>query len=139
LQIEVLYDIKIAMKISKPLTAATELLLVFPAALFITALFVRDLQPLQYEPARTAQRIVDWCAASPHVGLWLLLIALPLIVFAGGYVWLLGSWKTEAELRDAGRQTVASVRAHVATVVVAIATLAAGGILAIVALHLIAD
>jgi hypothetical protein len=30
--------------------AAAELLLVFPAVLFMTALFVRNLQPLQYEP-----------------------------------------------------------------------------------------
>jgi hypothetical protein len=46
------------MNIFKRAIAATELLLIFPAALFMMALFVRNLQPLQYEPARTAQRIV---------------------------------------------------------------------------------
>ena len=40
--------------------AATELALIFPAALFMTALFVRNLQPPQYEPAHTAERIVTW-------------------------------------------------------------------------------
>ena len=36
--------------------AAMELLLIFPAALFMAALVVRRLQPLQYEPAHAAQR-----------------------------------------------------------------------------------
>ena len=58
--------------------AALELLLVFPAVLFMTALFARNVQPPQYEPAHTAQQIVDWYAARPHIGLWVLLIALPL-------------------------------------------------------------
>ena len=56
----------------------------FPAALFMMALFVRNLQPLQYEPARTAQRIVDWYAVRPRIGLWGLLIALPLAVLLTG-------------------------------------------------------
>lgn len=45
--------------------AVTELALVFPAALFMTALFGRNLQPQQYEPARSAERIVAWYAAGP--------------------------------------------------------------------------
>ena len=51
--------------------AVLELLLIFPAVLFMSSLFVRSIQPLQYEPAHMAQRIVDWYAASPHVGLWI--------------------------------------------------------------------
>jgi hypothetical protein len=50
---------KVLIKFARRVIAATELLLVFPASLFMTALFVRNLQPLQYEPARSAQRIVD--------------------------------------------------------------------------------
>ena len=64
--------------------AVLELLFVFPAVLFMTALFARSIQPLQYEPAHAAQRIVDWYAVRPHVGLWVLLIALPLAVVAIG-------------------------------------------------------
>src|SRR5262245_37671497 len=45
---------KVLMNIGKRAVAATELLLVSPATLFMMALFVRNLQPLQYEPARTA-------------------------------------------------------------------------------------
>ncbi|HEX7892657.1 MAG TPA: hypothetical protein VF447_00605 [Terriglobales bacterium] len=125
------------MKTMKPAVAATELLLVFPAALFMTALFVRNLQPQQYEPAHTAQRIVDWYAASPHVGLWLLLIALPLVVLFLGVVTLARNWKADAELRQAAQQVAQNIRGHVATLLVTLATLTAAGILAIVALHLI--
>jgi hypothetical protein len=38
------------MNLPKRTIAATEPLLIFPAAIFMTALFVRNLQPLQYQP-----------------------------------------------------------------------------------------
>jgi hypothetical protein len=123
----------------KRVVAATELLLIFPAALFMAALFVRNLQPLQYEPARTAQRIVAWYSVRPHVGLWVLLIAFPFAVFTSGCAALLRSWNHDAQLRQAAWQTLAAVRAHLATLVVAATTLAAGGVLAIVALHVLTD
>jgi hypothetical protein len=119
--------------------ATAELLLVFPAVLFMTALFVRNLQPQQYEPAHTAQQIVTWYAARPRVALWGFLIALPLAVLAAGCGTLLRGWSNDAELRQAARRTLADVRAHLAMLLVAGATLAAGGILAIVALHLLTD
>jgi hypothetical protein len=127
------------MNLFKRAIAATEMLLIFPAALFMTALFVRNLQPQQYEPARTAQRIVTWYAARPRLGLWVLLIALPLAVLVSGCGTLLRRWSDEVELRQAARQTLAAIRAHLATLLVAGATLTAGGILAIVALHMLTD
>ena len=72
------------MNLPKRTTAATELLLIFPAALFMTAPFARNLQPLQYQPAHTAERIVTWYAVRPRIGLWGLLIALPLAVLVTG-------------------------------------------------------
>ena len=125
------------MKTIKPSIAATELLLIFPASLFMGSLVVRSLQPVQYEPARTAQRIVDLYSHSVYIGLWILLIAFPLIVLATGSVTLLRAWNINAELREAALRTLAAVRAHLATLFVAAATLAAGVILAIVALHMI--
>jgi hypothetical protein len=119
--------------------AATELLLVFPAVLFMAALFVRNLQPLQYEPAHTAQRIVLWYSLRPHVGLWVLLIALPMMVLVIGCAALLHDWSHDGELRQAVRQTLGAVRAHLPTVVVAGATMTAGAVLAIVALHVLTD
>ncbi len=129
----------IVMNATKRTIAAAELLLIFPAVLFMSALFVRNLQPQQYEPAHSAQRIVMWYSSRPHFGLWVLLIALPLAVLVTGGAALLRSWNDDAGLRQAARQTLASVRAHLATLLVAAATLAAGGILAIVALHVITD
>lgn len=119
--------------------AATELTLIFPAALFMTALFVRNLQPQPYEPAHTAQQIVMWYAARLHVGLWLLLIALPLGVLLIGSATLLRTWSADAGLREGTQRTLAAVRAHFATLLVAIATVMASGILAIVVLHVITD
>jgi len=127
------------MKLVRYAIATTELVLVFPAVLFMTALFARNLQPQQYEPAHTAQQIVAWYAMRPHVGLWILLIALPLTVLVTGCVTVWRRWRREIELREATRQALAAVDAHLETVLVAGATFAAGSILAIVALHVLTD
>ena len=62
----------------KRVIAVTELVLIFPAVLFMTALVLRNLQPLQYEPARSAQQLVMWYAGRMWT-LWFLLLGLPLI------------------------------------------------------------
>jgi hypothetical protein len=122
----------------KGTVAVTELLLVSPAALFMIALFVRNLQPQSYEPAHTAQRIVMWYALRPWT-LWGLLMGLPLAVLVTGCATLLRGWRDDAELRQAARQVVAASRAYVATLIVAAATVVAAGVLAIVALHSLTD
>lgn len=119
--------------------AATELLLVLPAALFMISLFVRNLQPAPYEPATTARRVVEWFSAHPPLGLQLFLIALPFMAFVIGCATLLRSWFRDAELRQATVRTLTAVRAHLATVLIAGATLVAGCSLAIVFLHMAAD
>ena len=119
--------------------AALELLLVLPAVLFMTALFTRNIQPQQYEPAHTAQLIVDWFATRTHIGLWLLLIALPLFVLVIGAISLLRDWRRDAGLRDSTFKAIALIRAHAATLLIACATTAAFGILSVVALHMITD
>lgn len=119
--------------------AAIELVLILPAGLFMTALFMREVQPQQAEPAQTAGRIVAWYAASPRLGLWVLLMALPFVVLVTGCATLARSWKSDPGLQQATRQMLAIVRTHLATLVVAAATLAAGAVLAIVALHSLTD
>jgi hypothetical protein len=119
--------------------AAAELLLVFPAALFMTALFVRNIQPEQYEPAHTAARVVVWFSVRRGLGLDVFLIAFPFATFVIGCATVLRSWGSDAELRQAALETLAAVRAHLATLLIAGATLLAGGILAIVALHVVTD
>jgi len=127
------------MNIVKRVIALTELLLVFPAALFMTALFVRNLQPTQYEPAHTAVRLVEWFAGRPRLGLGVLLIAFPLAALIIGCAIVLRSWRKDPELRQAVEKTAAVVRSHLATLLIAVATAMAGGILAIVGLHMITD
>ena len=119
--------------------AVLELLLIFPASLFMLALFLRNVQPAAYEPARTAGHIVDWFAAQPHIGLHLSLIALPLSAFVLGCAAVIRAWRTDAQLRQSALQTVAAIRANFASLVIAAATVVAGAILAIVALHVITD
>lgn len=127
------------MKSLKRALAATEILLISPAVLFMTALVVRSLQPQQLEPAHTAQRIVDWYAVRPQLGLWVLLIALPLTVLLSGGVTLLRSWRRDANLRAAVRQIAAVSRAHLATFLICLATLTSAAILVVVAAHVLAD
>ncbi len=63
---------------AKRALAAAQVLLMFPAILFMGALLVR-VSPLQHEPAHTADRIVMWYAGRMWT-LWALLITLPLAV-----------------------------------------------------------
>ncbi len=130
---------KVLMRLPKYTIATAEMLLIFPAALFMAALFLRNVQPQRYEPAHAAQQIVTWYARQPHIGLWGFLIALPLAVLVTGCVTVARRWSDEAELREAARQILAKLRAHLATAMIAGATLMAGGILAIVALHMASD
>jgi hypothetical protein len=118
--------------------AVSQLVLIFPAALFMTSLILRQLQPQQYEPAHSAQQVVMWYAARMW-SLWILLLALPIAVLVTGCATLLRGWKNDTALPSAARQLLAVIRAQFAMLVVAAATLAAGGILAIVVLHMLAD
>ena len=119
--------------------AALELLLVLPAVLFMTALFVRSIQPVQFEPAHTAQRIVDWYASSTPIGLWLLLITLPLTVLIIGAAVLLRDWRRDPDFRDATLKLLALARARFASLLIACTTATAFAILCIVALHMMTD
>jgi len=119
--------------------ALTEWVLIFPAVLFMTSLFVRNLQPAPFEPAQTARRVVGWFSVRPLLGLDLFLIALPFAAFVIGCVTAIRCWGADAELRQAALETLRVGRAYLATLLIAGATLMAGGILAIVALHMITD
>jgi ABC-type Fe3+ transport system permease subunit len=118
--------------------AAVLLLLVAPGALFMTALVVRELQPQVHEPAHSAQRIVMWYAARPWT-LWVLLRALPLAALIIGGAALTRVWRDDADLRGAAGRTAAAIRAHLPTLLIAAATLAAAGILAVVMVHALLD
>jgi hypothetical protein len=123
---------------AKRALAAAQLLLMFPAILFMGALVVRQLSPLQHEPAHTAHRIVMWYAGRMWT-LWALLISLPLAVLVTGCVTLLRSWSNVPELPYRAQQGLAAIYADRPMLCIAMMTLTAGVVLAIVALHMAAN
>jgi len=125
---------KASMKTMKRTIAIIELLLVLPAALFMAALFLREVQPL----AQTG-RLVEWFSHHLVLGLYVFLIAMPLAAFVVGWATVVRSWRSDAELRRATLEVFTTVRAHVASLLIAGATLMAAGILAIVAMHMISE
>jgi hypothetical protein len=122
----------------KRVIAVMELVLIFPAVLFMTALVLRSLQPLQYEPARSAQQLVMWYAGRMWT-LWFLLLGLPLIVLVSGCAELLRSYNRDVVLPLTSQKSLAMVRAHLSSLFIAATTLIAGVILAIVVLHVLAN
>ncbi len=115
--------------------AATQALLIFPAILFMGALIVRQLSPLQHEPAYTAQRIVMWYAGRMWT-LWLLLITLPLAVLVTGCLTFL---RSRRELPRGVQEGFAAIHSDSSMPFVAAMTLTAGIVLAIVAMHMLAN
>ena len=122
---------------AKRAVAAAQLLLMFPAILFMGALVARQVSPLQHEPAHTAGRIIMWYAARMWT-LWALLVTLPLAVLLAGCVTLLRSWSNVPELHRT-RQGLAAMYADRPMLCVAMMTLTAGVVLAIVAMHMAAN
>lgn len=112
-----------------------QLLLIFPSVLFMGALVVRELQPIENEAARTAEQIVLWYAARMWT-LWVLLIALPLAVLVMGCVTLAHNWRDGMKLLQQGLAVIVADRGML---LVAATTLMAGAILAIVVLHMAAN
>jgi len=122
------------MKTIKQSFAIIELLLIFPAALFMIALFLREVQPL----AQTGL-LVEWFSHHVVLGLDVFLIAMPLTAFIVGSTIVLRNWRSDVEFRRATLEIFSTVRAHVASILIAGATLMAGGILVIVAMHMITE
>lgn len=117
------------------LVAALDAVLILPAALFMAALVIRELPPLQ----SGAQQFVMWYAARMWT-LWVLLLALPFTVLVTGGVTLLRSWDRGMTVPQQTRQWLAAVRGQsAATLFVAAMAVAAAGILVIVVLHMAAN
>ena len=129
-----LCNIKCSMKTR--IIAVTEVALVFPAALFMTALLLRSLLPLQHEPARSAQQLIMWHADRMWT-LWVLLLALPLVVLTIGCATLVHRWNDPT--RHTEQELLAKLRWDVPTLLITATTVAAGVILAVVVLHMLAN
>jgi hypothetical protein len=122
------------MRVIKQTLAIVELILVLPAALFMTALFLREVQP-----AAQTGLLVQWFSHHIVLGLYVSLIGMPLAAFTVGCAMVLRSWRADAHFRRATLEVFTIARANVASLLIAGATLMAGGILAIVAMHMITE
>ncbi len=111
------------MDTNKRIILTTQLILIFPAALFLIAVAARYLHPLH----DAAQQIVTWYSVRSWT-LWVLLIALPFAALLAGCAALL--WNAIGGNEESHARLPARIIAAV--------TLAAGLILAIVALHMLA-
>jgi hypothetical protein len=120
------------------IVAIVQMVLIFPAVLFMSALVIRNLQRLQFEAARSAEQLVMWYAGRAWT-LWLLLLALPLAVLVSGCATLIDSWKRYVVVPHSISQSLIIVRSHLAALFVALITVTAGVILAIVVAHMLAN
>ena len=117
--------------------AVMELVLISPAALFMIALTLRHLQPLQYEPANSAQQLVMWYAVRMWT-LWVLLFGLPLIALVVGCSELMRNWNRDTVVPLKSQKSLVMARPHLTSLLIA-TTLISGVILVIVVLHILAN
>ena len=118
----------------KRMVAATELVLIFPASLFLAAVVARHLEPL----AHPAQQVVTWYS-DRFWTLWVLLIALPLAALLTGCVSLLPNWNGGSGGRSTAKQFGLTIHRQLTTQIIVAATLGAGSILTVVVLHMLAN
>ena len=120
-------------RMDRRIVAAAELVLIFPAALFLTAVVARHLQPLEF-----AQEIVTWYSVRFWT-LWVLLIGLPFAALFNGCAVLLGDSNEGTDEEQIAKQPFGAIRTQLPTQIIAAATLAAGLILVVVVLHMLAN
>ncbi len=120
------------MYVLKRVIPFAQLLLISPAALFMVALILRGLGPVQYQPAYLAQQVVMWYSARLWT-LWVLLIALPLCVLGMGCAMMVGQRAGGVGLRSFH----GLFRTSRPMLSVSLLALLSGLILVIVALHVL--
>lgn len=120
--------------------AFSEWLLVLPAALLLAAAALRQLQPRQFEPARTSWAIFEWTATHiSQAGAALLFLVLPAVAAVAGCVGLMLAWRKSETLRQDTVALLTSLRRQLAAAVLGMGTLLAGAILVAVIIHIITD
>jgi hypothetical protein len=120
--------------------AVSEWLLVLPATLLLTAAPLRQLQPRQFEPARTSWAIFEWTTAHiSQAGAALLILVSPAVGLVAGCAVLMLAWRKSETLRQDTLTVLTSLRRHLAFAILGTGTLLAAAILAAVVVHIIAD
>lgn len=120
--------------------AVSEWLLVLPATLFLAAALLRQLQPRQFEPARTSWVIFEWTATHiSQIGAALLFVVLPAAAVVAGCTGLLLAWRESETLRRDKVGVFTSLGRNLSVAILGAGTLLAGAILAAVIMHIITD
>lgn len=120
--------------------AVSEWLLVLPPTLLLAVAVLRQLQPRQFEPARTSWAIFEW--TTKHISqagaAWLFLV-LPAVAVVAGLAGLLLAWRKSENLRQDIIAALTGLRRNLAVAILGTGTLLAAAILAAVVLHIITD
>lgn len=120
--------------------AVSEWLLVLPATLFLAAAVLRQLQPRQFEPARTSWAIFEWTTTHiSQAGAALLFLVLPAAAVLAGCVGLMRAWRKSETLRQDAAAVFTSLRRNLAVAILGTGTLLSVAILAAVIIHIITD
>ena len=127
---------KAIMGFTNDVIAALAVALLCPAVLFVTALFLRQVLPLDSEPARSAERIVTWYAAHPQLALWVLLLLLPLSAFVLGSAALLRTWGDNPQLRQYTWRALTEIPEHWPAMSIGGATLLSAALVVMITAHL---
>jgi hypothetical protein len=120
--------------------AAAGWLSVLPPSLLLAASVLRQLQPRQYEPARTISMFFEW--VMPHISrasAALLFIGLPGVAVVAGGLTLRSLWHGNETLRQDALAAVSSLQRHLSAAILATATLIGGAILVVVFAHILTD
>jgi hypothetical protein len=123
------------MTLTNDVVAACTLALVCPSALFVVALYLRQLEPGS-GPARTADRIVRWYAAHPQLALWVLMFLLPTSAFVLGTAALLRTWGDNPKLQYWAWRVLEEIPEHWPAMSIGAATFLSAGLLMMVTAHL---
>ena len=124
------------MSVTNDIIAALAFVLVGPALLFVTALFLRNVPPADSEMARFAERVVTWYAVHPQFALWVLFVLFPLSAFVLGSVTLLQTWGENPKLQYWAWRVLEEIPEHWPAMSVGGATVVSAGLLVMITAHL---
>lgn len=127
------------MSLTNDVVAFLAFVLVGPAVLFLTALFIRQVPPPGNTPARIADRIVGWYVAHPGIALWGLLLLLPMATFILGSVALMRTWANNPTLQYYAWRALEEIPEHWPALSIGGLTLLSAGVLMMITTHLFAS
>ena len=123
-----------------PFVAVSEWVMILPAAVFLVAAALRELQPRQYEPARTSWLIFSWTVEYiSRFGAAVLFLGLPCLALTVGCGLLIQKWHRDEVFRQDVLAAFSALRRHTAIAFVTVATALAAAIFLFTVVHIFTD